>query len=253
MTPADKALLTNIQKFLTNNDNNLLIANRDKIFVEDNNGGKIYQKDNEGKTWKSTDFKGNLIEEFDLKDVEVNRLTQNLGTLLTIKKKKNANTSEKIAKFISEFFYLEKKNPNYQVEEEMKQIGWVDNAALRMDYVSDVLLGMKFKNRYEDCFKNWRAFSIWKMLYEENKVNLLDEIKKINGCSGTEAGKPIIAVTRFDQYFELLPEGSYVYCTIPVTYFKHCIKEDWDSLIVKFKKYKGGETSIFDEYNSAEV
>jgi len=114
---------------------------------------------------------------------------------------------------------------------------------------------MNFHSRYEDSYRNWRKFAVWKKLYEDNEKNFLDEIKEIKKCNGSTAGKPIHSVSRFEEYFDLLPVGCYTYCTIPVTYFKQIHKVEWENLIKKLKRYKKGDgnfNEIFDYLDDEE-
>lgn len=247
MNTAQKTLLSSIQNYLKNQTNecNFLIADKDKIFIgETPEDGVFYEKSERG--WSVNTIKNDIFKEFSLSDAE----TLNTKMRGLTFKKKSATNEEKIKKFIEEFRYLENKKDD-AAENELEGIEWIENPQERWDVVHDVMEGLKHDKRYDITYKNWKVFSIWINLYESNDTSMLDEIKKEKKIDGTTAGKPILAVARFAQYFNLLPKGSYTFCTIPVTYFKSIPVGEWENLLKKFKRYKeGGEDfdKIFQDY-----
>lgn len=118
------------------------------------------------------------------------------------------------------------------------EIKWEDDSEKRLENLKDVISFTSEKeagkNNYIVIYQNYRRLDFYKKLYEEKLEDgdaiFQNEFKSVMR-SMDDNTKSYVRYARWSQIFNKLPDGSYLSCTIPNSYWRLIHSKTFEELI----------------------
>jgi hypothetical protein len=121
-----------------------------------------------------------------------------------------------------------------------KQIVWIGDKDERIKSLSEIILFTSEKgsgkNNSTSIYKNYRFLDCWKQLYEDHEdedLNFKDDFNEATKFINDNT-KAYRRYTRWSKIFESLPQGSYLFCTLPNSYWRLIHDEKFDEVVKNF-------------------
>lgn len=126
---------------------------------------------------------------------------------------------------------------NKDADEKFKKgIVWDDDYDIRIEALSQIISytseKMAGKNNFSVIYTNYRFLDFYKEKYDDEndfKREFLEAAKKIK-----DQTKAFTRYSRWSEVFKRLPQGSYLSCTIPNSYWRLIHKNEFDEIILNW-------------------
>jgi hypothetical protein len=114
------------------------------------------------------------------------------------------------------------------------EIRWISDQETRLREIGSIISFIKSeKDNYPQIYMNFRRLDFWREIYNEKEVDFDSELK---GIVGKDSSKLIVKYTRWSQVNQKLPEGSYIACGIPTSYWYRTPSDDFKTMLEDWDK-----------------